>query len=396
MTSTQQQLIQILSHQLFGAAAAISPNTDISSLFVEARQQAVFQLVYSYLENTLAPGAEKDSAEEEFAAALVKNIRNLSYHSKLHTFLTAHNIPYVILKGPAAAMYYPIPTLRTMGDVDFLVSKGQVELVDSLLNNKGFHKIDGAEKHDFHWEYRKDSISLELHWEAPGVPDNTTRGYLENMIQDARTITAATGEFSVPSPFHHGLVLLLHITSHMAGGGIGLRHLCDWLVFENQLSDEAFQATFSKPLQDIGLWRFAQVLTKIGVMYFGCSPREWCAEADSSVCTAFLEDILNGGNFGVKDHTRRSQAKLIQNHTTKRVSSSIWQNAFISIHEKAKRDYPLFRRIPLLLPVGWLIVIVQYLVRIATGRRNNVFEKKIYTDAVNRQALYAALKLFEK
>ena len=32
-----------------------------------------------------------------------------------------NNIPLVILKGTAAAMYYPKPQLRTMGDIDFLV-----------------------------------------------------------------------------------------------------------------------------------------------------------------------------------------------------------------------------------------------------------------------------------
>ena len=112
--------------------------------------------------------------------------------------------------------------------------------------------------------------------------------------------------------------VLLHTISHMTGGGIGLRHLCDWLVFENSVPEEEFLDIFEDQLKDIGLWTFAKVMTKIGVLYFG-TKRNWCLDADDEVCWALLEDILSGGNFGTKDNTRRSQAKLIQNRVTKSV-----------------------------------------------------------------------------
>ena len=75
------------------------------------------------------------------------------------------------------------------------------------------------------------------------------------------------------------------------------------------MTEEAFVNSFEKPLKDIGLWTFAQVLTKIGIMYFGCENREWCAEADESVCAAFLEDIFASGNFGAKDQTRKKPSE---------------------------------------------------------------------------------------
>lgn len=215
-----------------------------------------------------------------------------------------------------------------------------------------------------------------------------------DVINDAEEKTVLSEKMMLPSTFHHGLVLLLHAISHMTGGGIGLRHLCDWLVFENSVSEEEFLEIFEEQLKNIGLWTFVQVMTKIGVLYFG-TKRSWCLDEDDGVCRALLEDILSGGNFGTKDNTRRSQAKLIQNRVTKSVHGNVLKNGLVSINEKAKRDYPYCRENLILRPIGWSAVVGKYAIRVVSGKRNNVFDKRIMSDAVNRQKLYAELRLFE-
>ena len=235
---------------------------------------------------------------------------------------------------------------------------------------------------------------MELHWDVPGLPKSMADRYAADVIEKAVETHVQGNKMMFPSPFHHGLVLLLHTISHMTGGGIGLRQLCDWLVFEKSLSEREFLELFEHPLKDIGLWNFAKVMTKIGVLYFG-TDRSWCIDADDEVCRGLLEDILSGGNFGTKDNTRGSQAKLIQNRVTKSVQGSVLKNGLVSINEKAKRDYPFCRENALLRPVGWTAVAGQYVARVLSGKRNNVFDRKIMSDAMNRQRLYAKLKLFE-
>lgn len=391
MTEEQQQLIEILSSQLFGMETEISTACDWKALLQEAQQQAVFPLAFQALKSSISAEQLKPNTKE-YAANQASFVRNLHFHAELHKLL--NGIPYVILKGQASAVYYPNPMLRSMGDVDFLVFKEDRDKVDQLLKAEGFVKRNGAEKHVFHWAYKKDRASLELHWDVPGVPDSMKNHFSADVINGAEEKTVLSEKMMLPSTFHHGLVLLLHTISHMTGGGIGLRHLCDWLVFENSISEAEFVKTFKQPLKDIGLWTFAQVMTKIGVLYFG-TRRNWCLDADDGVCRALLEDILSGGNFGMKDDTRGSQAKLIQNRVNKSVDGSILKNGFVSINEKAKRDYPYCRENPILRPIGWGAVVGQYAIRVISGKRNNVFDKKIMSDAVNRQKLYAELRLFE-
>ena len=397
MTEEQQQLIRIIANQLFGVKVDIEDVTDWYSIMKEAQQQTVFPLAYQALKSSL-PAEQITHYSKEYANYQASFVRNLHFHAELHKLL--NGIPYVILKGQASAVYYPNPMLRIMGDVDFLIAKSDIAIVDELLTSQGFKKISGAEKHEYHWAYKKNRESLEMHWDVPGIPErnsNTIKYYLKDIINNRRIIQNSEGEFAIPSEFHHGLVLLLHTISHLTATGVGLRHLCDWLVFENGMTEEDFVETFEKPLKDIGLWTFAKVMTKCGVMYFGCKEREWCKDANESVCTAFMEDIFAGGNFGIKDNTRRSQAKLIRNNVTRRVTEQgLLKNVFVNISNKAKQDYPVMKKLPVLLPVGWGIISTQYLFRVASGKRNNVLDKTIFTDAMSRKKLYSELKLFEK
>ena len=400
MNEIQDTIIHILADRLFGIRFDAPVDMDCAAVLTEARQQAVFPLVFSFLESRMSEEELGQPYRKRNAEFQASSIRNLYDHSKLHTLLSEHGIPYVILKGQASAAYYPDPMLRAMGDVDFLVDRGQVDQTDELLVQNGYKKLPGAEKHECHWAYKKDREALEMHWDVPGLPETANeaiKGYLADILENRRLLRTDGGEFAIPSPFHHGLVLLLHTISHLTASGVGLRHLCDWLVFENSMTEEDFVSAFEKPLKDVGLWTFARVLTKIGVMYFGCEDRNWCAEEEESVCTAFLEDVFAGGNFGTKDSTRGSQAKLIRNNVTKKVSDGdVLENLFVSINEKAKKDYPAMKKIPILLPAGWAVVCAQYLVRVAGGKRNSVFDRTIRTAAADRKKLYSKLKLFER
>lgn len=397
MTETQEILVKMIGKQLFGTEGVLPEPDDWNALLTEAQQQAVFPLAYAIAEGALPAEQRLQYMSRKYANA-ARNTRNLYDHTQLHRLLTENGFRYVILKGQASAMYYPDPMLRTMGDVDFLVDMADVDSVDALLVAHGYTKLDGAEKHGFHWAYKKGDETLELHWGVPGLPDNenAARQFLSDILDKTSLVERENGAFLVPSRLHHGLVLLLHTISHLTGRGVGLRHLCDWLVFENSMTEAEFCDTLEKPLKKAGLWTFAQTLTRVGTLYFGCPDRRWCEGADARVCKAFLEDVFAGGNFGVKDGTRKSQAKMIQDDATKKISrGNVLHNLLVSIDKRSKREFPTAAKTRVLLPFAWAAVVVQYAVRVASGKRNNVFDQKIYSDAMNRLALYSELKLFE-
>lgn len=402
MTEAQSVLIKIMGNQLFDANIELQKinEEEWDSVLTEAKQQAVFSIAFAYLESVMPESDAYRKYYKENSAKLISDIRNYHSHNRIHEILDQNGVTYVILKGQAAARYYPNPMLRTMGDVDFLINKEDRDLVDRLLQEDGYSKLDHAEEHDFHWAYKKETAHAELHWDVPGIPashETIIRSYLADIFEKRQLETTVNGTFYVPSDFHHGIVLLLHTINHIPTTGVGMRHLLDWLVFTESIPEEEFVKLFREALRNIGILTFAQILTKIGVMYFGLKEKNWCRDADEKICAEFLEDVLKGGNFGRKEAVRKDQTLLIRKWNTNEVSQdSVQKNMMESVRKKAKQDYPICEKYPFLSPVIWGVVVIQYFIKVARGEKVNMIDIKLISAANRRRSIYAELKLFEK
>ena len=99
-------------------------------------------------------------------------VRVMHAQDQLLQLLEENRIPCVILKGAAAAMYYPHPSLRSMGDVDFLVKRTDVERAASLLEGNGYTLTHDKDTVSHHYGYTKDGVHFELHRRIPIVSES--------------------------------------------------------------------------------------------------------------------------------------------------------------------------------------------------------------------------------
>lgn len=390
----QIQLLDRLSCALFGDGR--NPETVTLEELKEAKQQAVLTLIEM----------PKDVAPEYYSLhtqILAKNMRVDCEHFELHRLLAARGIPYVILKGSVSASYYPEPLLRTMGDVDFLVKPKDLSKVEMILKENGFRPVEHNEN-ECHIAFHRNLYGVEtiweMHWRPHGVPKgkmgSLIEKHLSDIIMEAEKHTVPEGEYMMPTAFHHGLIMLLHVAGHLINTGIGLRHLCDWAVFVARFSDEEFCDIFESKLKEVGLWRFAQLLTQLSIEYLHCPSREWCGTGDREYLENMMSDILDGGNFGIKDKNRINQAKLMTNTSKAKVDdTSLSKQFFVTMNEKARRGMPIIHRVPILLPIGWFYVGGRHLVRIAKGSRPTIDVSDMISGATRRKEIYMQFRLFE-
>lgn len=392
--------IQALSKKSNEQNIEILNEKDLSIVLKEANIQAVFPLVYSVLKEH---GVMPTNFKAMFLKTLASNIRVEHDHAELHDLLSVNNIPYVVMKGSASAMYYPEPFLRTMGDVDFLVYKSDLEKAGILLEQAGFVSVEKNDN-ECHIAYHRKVNGIrsiwEMHWEPNGIPKGgvgeLTKKYLSDIIETAIPCTISGSKCLVPSPFHHGLIMLLHTASHLINTGIGLRHLCDWAVFADKFSDEEFKKMFEEKLRAIGMWRFAQILTQLSITYLGMSSKEWCGSSNEEYIEALMSDIFKGGNFGIKDTNRINQAKLITNaHKASVDETSLLKQFIRTMNEKAEIAMPVTKKVPVLLPVGWIYAGGRHLLRIRSGKRPRINVSDMVRGANERRELYKEFRLFQ-
>ena len=391
-------ILGALGAALFHREFSEETPADWGEVLRECRMQAILPIVYDALEQRLPQEARQEWKSRQYAA-LANNIRVISAHVRLHRLLTENGIPYVILKGCAASRFYPRPQSRMMGDVDFLVDPALADRCGALLKEHGFSEEKHA-AHPYHREYTCQGVSFELHWDAPGIPavgGETIRRYLQGILDGAVLHRDAMGEYYVPDDFRHGLVLLLHTAQHMTSGGVGLRHLCDWAVFIEQIPDSVVLGEFRGPLEECGLWEFARALTATASRHLGAGDRAWAAPEDPALPDELLNDIWEGGNFGRKDKQRHDFGNIGRDFETRQVSGSSFPAKICrGIQERAVKYFPGLARHKLLLPLAWLAVLLRYGFRVLTGKSTRMDLRREAEMLRERGRVLQKLRLFEK
>ena len=264
---------------------------------------------------------EKDLLFRNAASNVLKFHRLMSAQKDLLAILDSEDIPVIVLKGAAAAQYYPAPELRQMGDIDILVPPRDFERAYGLLCRSGYrdHQTpdDSSRRHVGFTDTKGTEIELHRYFSLSGKTESEK--LLDSMIFDGMEharVSVVCG-YSVPvlPPLENGLVLLEHIEHHL-GSGLGLRQIVDWFYFVRNECDDAFwNETFGAAAEAVGMKKLAVVLTKMCVKYLGLNGSvTWCDGADDGLVDELTEYIMKKGNFGRKIEKNRNVTVSITHH----------------------------------------------------------------------------------
>lgn len=395
-TSAQQTLLSLLAHNLFEIPLKLDLMVNWSEVYHESCAQTVTLTAFENYKDLHLDDGLYHEMDEVFRKRAILNVRNFQSHGRLHKLMTQAGLPYCVLKGIASAHYYPSPLLRAMGDVDFYVSSNDANRAMQVLEADGF--VANSREQEHHLIFRKPGMHFELHREVAGIPDGKAgdiiRSYFADLLDSTTLAFDEIVSYNSPSPFHHGLIMLLHMQYHLLSAGIGLRHLCDWAVFVNAYSEEDFLTMFKDKLRAAGLWKFAKTVSLAASRHLGLPYRQWMGQ-DADLADALLEDILVGGNFGRKSKGRSYEGLMISNNGKDGANRGRIQRGFASMNRLVRTYWPIAGKLQILYPFGWIYLVVRYLFRILVGKRKAINVFRTYSNSGKRKNLYARLKLYE-
>ena len=394
---TQKTVLNLLSSAMFQKPFNADKEVDWKDVFDECKAQSVISLAFSALPKNEVSQKIYAHWKALVNESLAVNSKINYAHTLINELMNQAKIPYVILKGCASAEYYDDPLLRTMGDVDFYVPSSYFERADKLLLKNGFHSNNI--NHEYEKAYTKDGVIYELHNTINGVPGGKVgikiSHYFDDVFDKAELKHFDLAEYYSPSPFHHGLVMLLHVARHMITGGIGLRHFCDWAVFVDKVGDD-FVPMFEDKLKQVGLWRFAQIMTQFCITYLGLPQQKWAGIAVEQLLAQLKDDIFAGGNFGHKDLSRADEAKFITSRKKGGVNNdSNLKQAVLSANEIVRRHWKFADKVTIVYPAGWAFFGGRYAIRTLAGKRERVKVSALVKGAEKRKEIYKGLELFE-
>lgn len=390
MTPAQNCLLVLLGRALFGVPDALPPDTDWQALFREAESHAVHLLAYDCLTEPERQALPPETADSWRQAALASAWYNEALLEEQRAVLKAlADVPLVILKGSSSALCYPQPELRCAGDIDLLVSPGDMARAEATLAARGY--CPSEDEHPYHRSMRREQFAVELHFEPPGIPPGDAGVPLRAYFQGSAGEAVERAGLPVLPPERQAVLLLLHKLEHVISSGLGLRQLCDWAVFVHREMGPALWATLEPELARFGLLRFARVVTRVCVEALSLPEADapWCMAADGWLCRELLEDILRTGNFGRKEN-RYGQRLFTDGQPGGRLASLARTGLVVCC-----THWPPCRRHPILLPAAPFVLVLRYRRQRREGKCPPLRPLVVYRGAGERQKLYQALLPFQ-
>ncbi len=309
MTACEQYLITLLRAFLERKTAPPPPDDlDYERLSLLAKNGAVAGIV-GYM---LLPYMDQIPTEWStyWQRAFYTTAANFENKSELCVALTkeldAHGIPYAILKGMAIKGLYPVPQLRTFGDVDVFVPPAFRERLIAYIKDNG---------DTVSWEddtqvcIQRQSLFVEfhfdLHHDAPrGLP--LLGAYIAQAEQHMQEWSAA--DMKTVSPTFHFIYMLSHQMRHFETDSAGLRSFLDIAVWIQ--SGQIPERDILKPLlEQYGLLPFAQRVMQLITFWFGISSPLGGEAVPAADADFLLSYILDAGQFAKKQNPRAAQVQ---------------------------------------------------------------------------------------
>jgi len=313
----KQYVTDLVRHAVSGSDFNIHGVSDWNELQLEINSQALTGLWLTVWKEKDLSAQVMTALRKEVLNMVVSQSRLYDVQNDLLKHLEQENIPAVIIKGASAAVYYPDPDWRVMGDVDVLVKpEDRRRTVEVLLKNG--YTMNASGMTDRHTEIYSQGVEIEIHDRFVNFRDEAEAGRFSHMIcqkiEKRHYISIHDMSIPVLPDKENGLVLLQHMRHHLAGG-VGLRHVLDWMMYiKCWLNTPDKAEELLETAEEFGLRELAMTATRLCVDYLGLRKEEalWCMKAGHKMSDIMMDDIFDRGNFGRKvgDHSGR-MAKFI-------------------------------------------------------------------------------------
>ena len=365
MTADNQILCDLIKEALFDIHRSSIDNVNWEKVLREADKHAIIGIIAKQIpEETCHEWSIKTSK------IMLQTIRKLQAQSQLFQLFEDNNIPLAILKGTAAAAYYPIPSYRTFGDIDFIVPQDSIVKASKLMLESGYQRIDQeSSENPRHYRYKKDDFIFEMHHHFSYV-DLDIENFIIEGLKHVELASCDGVSFPMLPRLSNGMVLLAHMRCHLLSG-MGLRQVLDWMMFVNkELDDDFWQREFKAAAESVHLDKLAITTTRLCQKYFGLPESiSWCKDVDDELCDRLLDQLLVSGNFGVK----LGSGKQVETVMTAFQKNGVLKQLQIS----GEKNWSLYKKRKWLKPFCWIYQIFRYSRQGITAHKKNKISKSV-------------------
>lgn len=275
--------------------------------------------------------------------------------SLIFRLMDENGLDYLPVKGAVTKSLYPDPVYRRMSDADIVIRPSQYKSIENMMKELGYSFLYESE-HELKW--KKSVFCIEFH---KTLFDPKFAKYFRFFGED-HFQNAAKTEGScryVMDSTEELAYYIAHFAKHYLTGGLRLRSLIDiYYILQKGTVD---QERLRSALEAVDLYSFYEILKRTVQKWFsgeipGSMPADNpCAVPDREgevLLSAILADTEEGNLSKSLTLQAAAEGKGTSGKSLFGKSRTVIRRVFRPYGIMA-RQYPLLRKVPVLLPLFW-------------------------------------------
>lgn len=345
MDVQRQGLLTLVRSGLTGEALPLPEGIDLEQLYPELVRHQVTAL--GYLGAVNCGISKKEPVVGKLFQAYCLSLDHSERQQKLVEAICAAfdraGVDYMPLKGCNLKGMYPAPELRAMGDADILIRVEQYDRIQSVLPELGFvEKLESD--HELVW--RHSDLMLELHKRL--IP-SYNKDYYRYFGDGWQLATIQNGTRWSMKREDELVYLFTHFAKHYRSGGIGLRHLADLWVFLRACPELDF-GYIQQEMKKLQLSEFYTNVAKTLDAWLG--EGEW-----DEVSRVIVDRVCGSGAYGKQEDRDMADVarEAVENKSVTGTRLARVRKLVFQPLAEMKKKYPVLEKLPILLPVFWVV-----------------------------------------
>ena len=270
---------------------------DLSAIYELAIKNNVSGILYYQLRHCNVNKEFLKKLENDFLLNCVSSVNNEVETNAINKILNECGIEHIFLKGVFLKKLYPVPEMRSMGDVDILIKADSQELVKNVLIRNQY-EYDHRSSLSNVWDYKKNNVLFEIH--SAVVYDNFKSdvnfvSYFKNAFEDSGIVSEYEYSLNINYNF---IYLITHLAKHYYCGGAGIRMFMDISLFIEKFADEMNIEQIIEETKKLKLYKFLCLTNAICNMWFGTRKCFDDYNISGDLYIEITNYVLNGGVFG--------------------------------------------------------------------------------------------------
>ncbi len=285
----------------------------------------VIPMLYEGLEKSkLIQNANKEFVNEIRKISITQSVAQL--HRTL-LFLDIYEqfqedkIQAVVVKGVILRYLYPNENYRQSGDEDVYIKKEDFNIVNKILERNGFqcekkYSSMGDLKQEMSYEHPS-GLVIEIHTDLFDYSFELFRhmeDLFENAFEHSISVQIESTLVQTLSLDEHFLFLVIHSAKHFISLGLGIRQLCDIVMFCEKYGKEINWEIIWDKVASLGYAKYLRNLLAIGEQCLGLSHSSYSLTKDIQELLptpdALLYDIMSAGLYGFREGDNGKSASI--------------------------------------------------------------------------------------